>query len=79
MEKDKLPTLLVFIVPEIVKLIIEIYQVNEECAAEMLYKSNLYASLEKEETKLWHLSPYALFEMFKEEQETGIITYPEEA
>jgi hypothetical protein len=35
--------------------------------------------LEDEQTKLWHLSANALFEMFQEEQETGKITYPEEA
>ncbi len=40
---------------------------------------HLYANLEDEETKLWHLSANALYEMFKEEQKTGSITYPEEA
>ncbi len=45
----------------------------------MLYASELYARLEDEETKLWHLSANALYEMFKEEQKTGSITYPEEA
>ena len=79
MEQDKLSTLLVLIVPEIIKLITETYRISEESAAEMLYKSNLYAALEREETKLWHLSPAALFEMLKEERETGTITYPEEA
>ena len=79
MEQNKLSTLLIFIVPQIIQLIIEQYKICEEKAAEMLYESKLYAALEKDETKLWHLSAAALFEMFKEEQETGIITYPEEA
>jgi hypothetical protein len=79
MEQNKLPGLLVFIVPQIVELIIQEYGYNDEKATEMLYESELYASLEKEETKLWHLSPHALFEMYKEERQTGHISYPEEA
>ena len=35
--------------------------------------------LEDEETKLWHLSAHALYEMYQEEVTTGKITYPEEA
>jgi hypothetical protein len=31
-------------------------------AIETLYKSDLYKQLEKEETKLWHLGPVALYE-----------------
>jgi hypothetical protein len=79
MEQKKLSALLIFIVPQIIQFIITEYKVNEEMAAEMLYESALYAALEKDETKLWHLSAAALFEMFKEEKETGQITYPEEA
>lgn len=79
MEQNKLPGLLVFIVPQIVELIIQEYGCNDEKATEMLYESELYAALEKEETKLWHLSAHALFEMYKEELQTGHISYPEEA
>jgi len=53
--------------------------IDEEKATELLYTSELYAQLEDEKTKLWHLSPLALFEMLCEERETGKITYPEEA
>lgn len=31
-----------------------------------IYKSNTYKELEKEETKLWHLGPVALFEYYIE-------------
>ena len=79
MEQNKLPGLLVFIVPQIVELIIQEFGYNDEKATEMLYKSELYAALEKEETKLWHLSPNALFDMYIEELQTGHISYPEEA
>ena len=79
MEQKKLSTLLIFITPQIIRLIMNDYEIDEEKATEMFYSSKLYAALEKDETKLWHLSGAALFEMFQEEQQTGIINYPEEA
>ena len=79
MDKNKLSTALIFLVPQILELIINEYNVNDEKATEMFYSSELYKGLEEEETKLWHLSAHALFEMYQEELETGKITYPEEA
>jgi hypothetical protein len=79
MNKNRLSTVLIFLVPQILELIIKEYSVSDEKAAEMFYSSELYKGLEEEETKLWHLGPYALFEMYQEELETGRITYPEEA
>ena len=79
MDENKLSTILIFLVPQILELIMSEYEVNDEKAAEMFYSSELYKGLEEEETKLWHLSAHALFEMFQEERETGRITYPEEA
>lgn len=79
MEKQRFSSMLFLLVPQIIQLIIENSKMGEEKATEMLYESELYAKLEDEETKLWHLSANALYEMFKEEQKTGSITYPEEA
>jgi len=79
MDKNKLSTALIFLVPQILELIIDEYKVNDEKATEMFYSSELYKGLEEEKTKLWHLSAHALFEMYQEELETGKITYPEEA
>ncbi len=79
MNEQKFSSQLFLIVPKIVELIAKKKQVDEEKATEMFYSSQLYAQLEDEKTKLWHLSPLALLEMFEEEQETGRITYPEEA
>jgi len=79
MNKNKLSTALIFLVPQILELIINEYRVSDGKAAEMFYSSELYKGLEEEETKLWHLSAHALFEMYQEELETGKITYPEEA
>lgn len=41
--------------------------------------STFYRQLEREETKLWHLSVLTLYDLWLEEKETGKITYPEEA
>ena len=79
MNRNKLSTALIFLVPQILELITAAYKVDEEKATEMLYGSELYKGLEEEETKLWHLSAHALFEMYQEELDTGKITYPEEA
>ena len=79
MRNDRLPTILIVLVPQILELLMREYKVDDEKAVEMLYSSDLYKGLEEEETKLWHLSAHALFEMFKEELDTGKITYPEEA
>ena len=57
---------------------VENYKIDEIAASEKLYNSVLYEKLEQEETKLWHLSPLTLYNMFDEEQNTGFITYPEE-
>ena len=78
MDKNRLSTALIFLVPQILELVIKEYKVSDEKAAEMFYSSELYQGLEEEETKLWHLSAHALFEMYQEELETGKITYPEE-
>jgi hypothetical protein len=79
MDNNKYSTVLIILVPQILELIMNEYRVNDEKAARMFYASELYKTLEEEETKLWHLSAYALFEMYQEELETGKITYPEEA
>ena len=79
MDERRFSSQLFLIAPQIIELIITKCQIDEEKATELLYKSELYAQLEDEKTKLWHLSPLALFEMFCEEREAGRITYPEEA
>ena len=80
MNEKRFSTQLFMIAEKIIGLIIEKNNIDdEEKATELFYKSELYAQLEDEQTKLWHLSHLALFEMFCEEQKTGKITYPEEA
>ena len=79
MDNKKFESLLVLIVPGVVKLISEKYSVSEIEASEKFYSSKLYEKLEDEETKLWHLSPMALFEIFDREQKDGVLIFPEEA
>ena len=50
---------------------------EEDTAMEKLYSSKLYSALEKEETKVWHYSVPKLYELLKEETETGKLTLPE--
>ena len=79
MEKEKFQAILVLLVPQVVSLISLRYSYDELTAARDFYESTLYSRLEMEETKLWHLSPEALFQMYDEEKRTGTITFPEEA
>jgi hypothetical protein len=76
---DENKAMLEFIVPRLIKAIMEDRNVSEKEAFTLLYSSKLYEQLDREETKLWHLSVPTLYEMWKEEQDTGKITYPEEA
>lgn len=77
MEKKRFEALLVLIVPKVVSLIAENYKLDEVTASKDFYASTLYSLLEKEDTKLWQLSPLTLFNMYDEENKTGEITFPE--
>lgn len=79
MDKNKFQAMLIFLIPQVVKEIVEQEGISETEATHSLYDSELYAALETEETKLWHLSSKALYQMYAEEKATGKITYPEEA
>ena len=79
MDKKKFESMLILIVPKIVKLIVENYNLDEIAAFDKFYASKVYEKLEQEETKLWHLSPLTLFNMFDEEEKNGILIFPEEA
>ena len=78
METKKFEALMFLIVPEIIRLITETYSWDELKAIDMFYNSQVYELLEQEDTKLWHLSPLTLFNMFNEEQKNGSFIFPEE-
>ena len=77
MDTKKFEAMLILIVPQVVHLIAENYSLNEVDASRGFYESKVYETLEQEDTKLWQLSPMALFSMFDEEKKTGKITFPE--
>lgn len=79
MDNKKFQSMIMLIVPDVVKLIVEKYKLDEVEASEMFYRSMVYEKLEQEETKLWHLSPLTLYNMFDDEKKTGEVIYPEEA
>ena len=79
MDKKKFESMLILIVPKVVKLITENYNIDEIAAFNKFYASKVYEKLEQEETKLWHLSPLTLFNMFDEEQKNATLIFPEEA
>lgn len=79
MDNDKLSAILVILVPQIINEIAKNEKITENDAVGLLYNSKVYSTLENEETKLWHLSPKAIYELFKQEQQTGKIDFPEEA
>ena len=79
MDSVKFKALLILLVTQVVEEIVGQEDISETDAVRSLYDSELYASLETEETKLWHLSAKALYQMYAEEKATGKITYPEEA
>ena len=79
MDKKKFESMLILIVPDVIKLLVENNQIYEIKASDLFYGSKVYEKLEQEDTKLWHLSPLTLYNMFEEEQKTGEVIFPEEA
>lgn len=79
MSNTGIKAMLELIVPRLIKMIIDGQNFSEKEALILLYNSELYRQLEREETKLWHLSVPTLYDLWIEENETGKITYPEEA
>jgi hypothetical protein len=79
MTSEKLSALLAILNPAVVRLIMDNKKISSIEAITLFYNSALYAMLENEASKLWHLSPLTLYELLEEELVTGSINYPEEA
>ena len=78
MDEKQLTAFLSVIAPRILSKLVEHKSISEYEAIRILYNSELYATLEQEETKLWHFSAETLYNLLDEEITTGKITYPEE-
>lgn len=79
MEREKFNAVMGVLVPQIIGLITKDFGGSEISAINMFYASRVYSILEREETKLWHLSPLTLYNMYVEERNTGSFVIPEEA
>lgn len=78
MEDKKFDAIMTILVPQVIQLIVENFHTDEITASKAFYESGAYALLEQEDTKIWHLSPLSIFNMFDEEQRTGVFETPEE-
>ena len=65
--------------PMIIQTIMDKRSIPVIEAVKLLYLSKLYKKLEIEKTKLWHLSPLALYELLDNELTTGKLIFPTEA
>lgn len=66
------------IIPQTISLIAENEGIDEMDAMNKFYRSKVYAYLSIEETKVWHFSPLTIYNMWKHENETGEVLFPEE-
>ena len=64
------------LIPMVIQVIIENKNITAIEAIKMLYISKLYKRLEIEKTKLWHLSPLALYQILDIEINTGKLVFP---
>ena len=78
MGESQFSALLTVVVPAIVKLISDWAGNGEVAAMEDFYRSNVYAQLSDESSKMWRLSPKTIFEMYKQEKAEGQFDWPEE-
>jgi len=77
MSQEQFTALMPYIISDLVSLIAENDQISENIAMERLYNSQLYKLLEQEELKLWQYSSHMLYSLFRQEQKTGNISFPE--
>jgi hypothetical protein len=78
MTKIEFKATLQMLIPMIIQTIIEKNKITSISAITLFYTSGLYEKLEIENTKLWHLSPLALYELLEMELKTGKLVFPEE-
>ena len=67
------------LIPMVIQVIMEKRNISVIEAIKSFYLSRLYKKLEIEKTKLWHLSPLAIYEILEIEINTGNLVFPTEA
>lgn len=77
MDKNKFLAILPIITTALADRIAKTYNLDENIAIEKLYATTLYSYLENEETKVWQYSVEKIFDLYRQEVETGSLELPE--
>lgn len=77
MEQDQFNAVLPIISADLVRAIADRRGISEDDAIRLLYDSQLYAALEREETKVWQYSTPMLYSLLEQEWNDGVIHYPD--
>ena len=76
MNKDRFSTLMALMTPDIINKIINKYGLDENKAIALFHKSEVYKTLEIEETKVWQYSSEMIVELFDREM-NGKLEFPD--
>lgn len=77
MGQEQFAAIMPYISADLVGIIAKKENISEYDAITKLYNSKLYASLEQEDTKVWQYSTDMLYLLFKQEEKTGKIEFPD--
>ena len=77
MGQEQFAAIMPYISADLVGLIAKKENISEKDAITKLYNSKLYAILEQEDTKVWQYSTEMLYLLFKQEERTGKIEFPD--
>ena len=77
MSQEQFAAMMPYISADLVAMIAQKQNISHENAIKKLYASQLYAALEKEETKVWQYSTQMLYALFEQEEQTGTIQFPD--
>ncbi len=77
MGQEQFVAIMPYISADLIGMIVKNQGVSEQDALSKLYASKLYASLEKEETKVWQYSTEMLYALFEREEKTGELVFPD--
>jgi len=77
MSQEQFAAMMPYLSADLVAMIAEKENIAHVEAIKKLYASQLYAALEKEETKVWQYSTQMLYALFEQEKQTGTIQFPD--
>lgn len=77
MSQEQFAAMMPYISADLVTMIADRQNIAHTDAIKKLYASQLYAALEKEETKVWQYSTQMLYSLLEQEEKTGAIRFPD--